>query len=162
MTTETCSHLRVADTESFLLLHTHTHTDRRADSSMFVAAHTHTHYLHQFCWPPDAGAPPSSCIKPKPASLSERSCKFVTSGEKKPPQMTIKPDQYFMKMKCSGTVYSGRGAPGWRGGAAASEETDTELLSRRAFLYPTFLQGVAPERGPPGTPTQGSVRTARR
>lgn len=56
--------------------------------------------------------------------------------------MTIKPDQYFMKMKCSGTVYSGRGAAGRR---------DAQLLSRRAFLYLTFLQGVSAERGPPGT-----------
>lgn len=34
--------------------------------------------------------------------------------EKKAPQMTIKPDQYFMKMKCFGTVYSGWGAAGRR------------------------------------------------
>lgn len=35
--------------------------------------------------------------------------------------MTIKPSQYFMKMKCSGTVYSGEGESG-REGRGGEEE----------------------------------------
>lgn len=66
---------------------THTHTLRLTHTVVLTPACLslpHTHYLHQFWWPQDDGAPPSPCIKPKPALLSERSRKFVTSGEKGP------------------------------------------------------------------------------
>lgn len=54
--------------------------------------------------------------------------------------MTIKPGQYFMKMKCSGTVYSGQGAAEGggeeeqrRGGAGAAKGMDAKLLSCGVF-----------------------------
>lgn len=57
--------------------------------------------------------------------------------------MTIKPGQYFMKMKCSGTVYSGQGER--RGGG------DAKLLSCGVFLYPRcILQGGQRRRRLPG------------
>lgn len=62
--------------------------------------------------------------------------------------MTIKPGQYFMKMKCSGTVYSGQGA-GERRGAGATERMDAKLLSCGVFLYPTRFTRGSREAGAP-------------
>lgn len=61
--------------------HTHSHT-QHADCSMFVSA-PRTLSSSILVAPRRLLAPPSPCIKPKPASLSERSCKFVKSKRKR-------------------------------------------------------------------------------
>lgn len=65
---------------------------------------------------------------------------------KKPPQMTIKPDQYFMKMKCSGSVYSGGG------GSSRRRTNGGEALFTPGFSLSDIFTGGRAGAGPPGPP----------
>lgn len=102
--------------------------------------------------------PSSPCITPGSASLSERSRKFV-KRKKKAPQMTIKPGQYFMKMKCSGTVYSGEGGGGGGGGGAPNQWMQSSYHLEFFFSRPTFYKGVTGGWGSPGPHVTPRIRT---
>lgn len=102
---------------TWLPVHFHQHKD----------AHTHWHtrcWLQHVCLCPthaifiNSGGPKTTARTAVPMhhaqtclAIGEKP-QICQKEEEKAPHMTIKPGQYFMKMKCSGTVYSGRGGRG--------------------------------------------------
>lgn len=114
-------------------------------------------YLHQFWWPQD------DCAHRRPHASSpnlpryRRGAANLSNGrEKKAPQMTIKPGQYFMKMKCSGTVYSGRGSGREEGGPEPPNEWMQSSHHVEFFFIQTrFTRGGHRRLGLPGATSQG-------
>lgn len=121
--------------------HTCTHT-QRADCSMFVSApRTLSPSILEA---PRRHAPSSPpCITPRTCLAVGGEPQICHEREKRAPQVTVAPAQYFMKMKCCGSVYGGQGVPERRGASGCKDQF-------QRFIPNTFYKEVRGGRGPPG------------
>ncbi len=145
-------------------------SDRTAALLWVAMQHTHTHaacwlqhvylcpvsYLHQFYWPQDDASrliPHASSTNLPHRQEQPQICQKMSRARErerereggKNSQVTITAGQYFMKMKCSGTVYTA---------ARETQQARVKLLSAGVFLAQCVWRrgsgDAGSSRGPPG------------